>query len=87
MISDCLTSQLVTQVQELGVSDDEQGETGLHWNTGIEIVFQVHYERVNLADIDTSSDEDDYGDLFAAERGRIVKGRPKVSARKKGEYK
>eukprot|EP00092_Neocalanus_flemingeri_P008582 GFUD01009248.1.p1 GENE.GFUD01009248.1~~GFUD01009248.1.p1 ORF type:complete len:196 (-),score=43.98 GFUD01009248.1:58-645(-) len=46
---------------------------------------KVHYERVNLADIDTSSDEDDYGDLFAAERGRIVKGRPKVAPRKKGK--
>ena len=28
-------------------------------------VVQVAYERVNLADIETSSDEDDYGDLFA----------------------
>ena len=27
--------------------------------------LQVAYERVNLADIETSSDEDDYGDLFA----------------------
>jgi len=29
---------------------------------------KVAYERVNLADIETSSDEDDYGDLFAHER-------------------
>lgn len=29
---------------------------------------KVLYERVNLADIETSSDEDDYGDLFAQER-------------------
>ena len=28
-------------------------------------IVQVAYERVNLADIETSSDEDDYGDLFA----------------------
>ena len=27
--------------------------------------MQVAYERVNLADIETSSEEDDYGDLFA----------------------
>ena len=27
--------------------------------------LQVAYERVNLADIETSSEEDDYGDLFA----------------------
>jgi len=33
---------------------------------------QVRYERVNIDDIDTSSDDDDYGDLFANERGRIV---------------
>lgn len=29
---------------------------------------KVAYERVNLADIETSSEEDDYGDLFAHER-------------------
>jgi len=29
---------------------------------------KVAYERVNLADIETSSEEDDYGDLFAKER-------------------
>jgi len=29
---------------------------------------KVAYERVNLADIETSSDDDDYGDLFAHER-------------------
>ena len=46
---------------------------------------KVQYERVSLADIDTSSDEDDYGELFAAERGRIVKGRPRGSGRKKGK--
>jgi len=57
---------------------------GISWK-GSEMTSKVHYERVNLADIDTSSDEDDYGDLFAAERGRIVKGRPKVSGRKKGK--
>ena len=45
----------------------------------------MHYERVSLADIDTSSDEDDYGDLFVAERGRIVKGRSKSPSRKKGK--
>ena len=28
-------------------------------------ILQVAYERVNLADIETSSEEDDYGDLFA----------------------
>ena len=33
-------------------------------NPNVRIV-QVAYERVNLADIETSSDEDDYGDLFA----------------------
>ena len=33
---------------------------------------QVRYERVNIDDIDTSSDDDDYGDLFANERGRIL---------------
>jgi len=38
---------------------------------------KVHYERVSLADIDSSSESDDYGDLFASERGRIGKGRPK----------
>ena len=32
----------------------------------------MRYERVNIDDIDTSSDDDDYGDLFANERGRIV---------------
>ena len=34
-------------------------------NGFILIGLQVAYERVNLADIETSSDEDDYGDLFA----------------------
>lgn len=43
---------------------------------------KVRYERVNLADIDTSSDDDDYGDLFAAERAR-GKGN-KMGGRKKG---
>ena len=42
------------------------------------------YERVNLADIDTSSDDDDYGELFGTERGKITKGRPKLAGRKKG---
>ena len=42
----------------------------------------MKYERVNIDDIDTSSDDDDYGDLFANERGRIVKGRPKIHTRK-----
>ena len=32
----------------------------------------MRYERVNIDDIDTSSDDDDYGDLFANERGRIL---------------
>jgi len=43
---------------------------------------QVRYERVNIDDIDTSSDDDDYGDLFANERSRITKGRPKIQTRK-----
>jgi len=47
----------------------------------------VKYERVNIDDIDTSSDDDDYGDLFANERGRIVKGRPKFHSRKGGKNK
>ena len=37
----------------------------LEQNSSIMMLSQVLYERVNLADIETSSDEDDYGDLFA----------------------
>jgi hypothetical protein len=33
----------------------------------------VRYERVNLADIESSSDDDDYGKLFATERGRFAR--------------
>lgn len=48
---------------------------------------KIQYERVNLAEIETSSDEDDYGDLFAKERRNGGgKGRPlRHSAKKKGK--
>ena len=49
--------------------------------------FQVvRYERVNIDDIDTSSDDDDYGDLFANERSRITSNgrRSKMIPARKG---
>ena len=45
-------------------------------------IQQVRYERVNIDDIDTSSEDDDYGDLFSKDRGRIIKGRSKIRTRK-----
>lgn len=53
-------------------------------NLLIKYFQQVRYERVNIDDIDTSSDDDDYGDLFANERGRILSNgrRSKLPARK-----
>jgi len=46
----------------------------------------VRYERVNIDDIDTSSDDDDYGDLFANERSRITSNgrRSKMMPARKG---
>jgi len=45
---------------------------------------KVQYERVNLAEIETSTDEDDYGDLFAKERRQgLGKSRP-LRHKKKG---
>ena len=48
----------------------------------------MRYERVNIDDIDTSSDDDDYGDLFANERGRILGNgrRSKMMPARKGRY-
>ena len=46
----------------------------------------MRYERVNIDDIDTSSEDDDYGDLFAKDRGRITKGRSKIRTRKGCRY-
>jgi len=47
---------------------------------------KVHYERVNLAEIESSSDDDDYGELFAKERRQALgKGRHlRNLAKKKG---
>ena len=42
---------------------------------------------MNIEDIDTSSDDDDYGDLFANERGRIVKSKPNIRTRKGSKTK
>ena len=46
----------------------------------------MRYERVNIDDIDTSSDDDDYGDLFANERSRITSSgrRSKMMPARKG---
>ena len=49
-------------------------------------IQQVRYERVNIDDIDTSSEDDDYGDLFSKDRGRITKGRSKIRTRKGCRY-
>ena len=38
---------------------------GVFFSNFLLLKLQVQYERVNLADIETSSEEDDYGDLFA----------------------
>ena len=48
----------------------------------------MRYERVNIDDIDTSSDDDDYGDLFANERSRITSNgrRSKMMPARKGRY-
>jgi len=48
---------------------------------------KIEYQRVNLAEIETSSDEDDYGDIFAKERRNgATKGRPLRHSSKKKDF-